>query len=540
PRRELLERRHPPPAATDLDRPAAILLPGLRHGDPPAGQHPRLLLSRPSRALPRVRRADLLALPGDRSGDRPPVPGLFPPLRPDPRSAGRRSLLRRDDRPRWHRRGASAAVGSHHALRHRRRSRRPARDPMGRPSGRPDRRRARRRPAARRLGNLVPPAARGRHGLRRRQDAGDDRRLPRLAVDAGRPLRRDSRRRGGRPRPARVEAARHPREAALRRLPGARRAGRPVLRRADFDRVFEAALAGPGPLAMRRSPRLGIRREILILLPAALLLLVVISSFTLFSYRNAVLRLEEERRSEAARIASGLAAELSALLAPTEADLARIAGGLRAAPAGISILDASGGVVAAIGPLDLRPIPRPRKPGSGLPATLGPLAAENPSVVAFAPLPGRDRVVRVVLPAATLAGQLRATRLLSFVVLPINAALVLLVLFALQQVLGPWERLLARAELAGAPRSPDEDEIEFLLATFERAMAALSAAKLPAEDDLDALERTLAPSFQSGLLLLDRRGGVLSLNDLGADLLGIPVPAADTPLHEALAERPEM
>ncbi len=37
---------------------------------------------------------------------------------------------------------------------------------------------------------------------------------------------------------------------------------------------------------MRERRRLGLRREVLILLPVALLLLVVLSTFTLFSYRE--------------------------------------------------------------------------------------------------------------------------------------------------------------------------------------------------------------------------------------------------------------
>ena len=50
----------------------------------------------------------------------------------------------------------------------------------------------------------------------------------------------------------------------------------------------------------------------LILLPVALLLLVVLSTFTLFSYRNAIALLAAERQHEAARLARGVADRLAA------------------------------------------------------------------------------------------------------------------------------------------------------------------------------------------------------------------------------------
>ncbi|MFP5285967.1 MAG: hypothetical protein ACLGI9_09545, partial [Thermoanaerobaculia bacterium] len=64
---------------------------------------------------------------------------------------------------------------------------------------------------------------------------------------------------------------------------------------------------------MRPPPRLGLRREVLILPPVALLLLVVLSTFTLFSYRNALDLLTEERQEEAARLARSVAGRLAAV-----------------------------------------------------------------------------------------------------------------------------------------------------------------------------------------------------------------------------------
>ncbi|MBW8767476.1 MAG: hypothetical protein JF630_15070, partial [Geodermatophilales bacterium] len=163
----------------------------------------------------------------------------------------------------------------------------------------------------------------------------------------------------------------------------------------------------------------------------------------------------------------------------------------------------------------------------------------------FAPLGGSGarRYVRVDLPAAVLAAQRRALSVLSVAVLAINAALVLLILFFLRHLLAPWETLLARARQVGAPE-PEGDEVELILATFEHALAALSADRGAAaedtEDDIAALERTLSASLQSGLLLLDRDGRVLALNAVGAALLDAELPAPGLPLARVLAGQPEL
>ena len=268
--------------------------------------------------------------------------------------------------------------------------------------------------------------------------------------------------------------------------------------------------------------RLGLRREVLILLPVALLLLVVLSTFTLFSYRNALSLLTAERQEEAARLARTVADRLSVPgAAAAMRDLAPGAAG-----------------VALVGEGEL-PAGHPRL---DRPFGTGPDEALPDTVAGFAPLggPGERRFVRVELPAGALAAQRRAIFQLSASVLSINAALVLLVLFFLRHLLAPWETLLARARQVGASE-PDGNEVEFLLATFERAVAALGEAPGPtAEDDIAALERTLSASLQSGLLLLDREGGVLALNAVGAALLGTEAPEPGAPLERVLAGQPEL
>lgn len=291
-----------------------------------------------------------------------------------------------------------------------------------------------------------------------------------------------------------------------------------------------------------KTGRLGLRREILILLPVALLLLVILSTFTLFSYRNAVERLVEERREEAARLAQQVAERLAGQASPSPADLRAFA----PLAIGAAVADETGTAVAMAGEMPSDGLLSPAA-GADLdgPVGVGPDEALPETVAGFAPLPGPGpgsrRWVRVDLPAGVLAGQERALKVLSVVVLGLNSALLLLVLSFLRHLMAPWETLLARARQMGAEQEAGEGEIEFLLSTFERALTSLAGreARRP-EDDIAALERTLSASLQSGLLLLDRSGGVLTLNAVAASLLGIEPSPAGTPLSEALAGQPEL
>jgi signal transduction histidine kinase len=296
--------------------------------------------------------------------------------------------------------------------------------------------------------------------------------------------------------------------------------------------------------------RLGLRREVLILLPVALLLLVVLSTFTLFSYRNTLGLLAEERQEEAARLAAALAERLAQIGGePSPGDLRSLGGGPGGGGAAraVAVVDPGGAPVAAVGDL---PTMNLLAPAAGLPIEaplgVGPDERLPDAVAGFAPLdgPAGRLYVRVDLPAGMLAGQRRALSVLSVLVLSINSALVLLVLFFLRHLLAPYETLLARARqmgMEGAGTAAEEDEVEFLLGTFERALAALAGREArTVEDDIASLERTLSTSLQSGLLLLDHEGGVLALNAVGAALLGAPAPEAGTPLAEVLAGQPEL
>jgi signal transduction histidine kinase len=149
--------------------------------------------------------------------------------------------------------------------------------------------------------------------------------------------------------------------------------------------------------------------------------------------------------------------------------------------------------------------------------------------------------VRVDLPAGVLARQRRGLAVLTVAVLSINAGLAVLLLFFLRHLLAPWETLLARARQMGADGATEENEIEFLLGTFDRALTALASRQEgSAEDDIAALERTLSASLRSGLLLIDREGRVLALNAVGAALLGTDLAEPGEPLGRVLAGQPEL
>ncbi len=284
-----------------------------------------------------------------------------------------------------------------------------------------------------------------------------------------------------------------------------------------------------------RWPRLGLRREVLFLLPLAMLALVLLSTFSLVAYRNGIETLRLERRAEAemaaARLAQTLADApgLSAALLRNEAPLARR----------VAVVDADGRVVVRSGPFaDNEPLaPLPSRPGAV--TSIGPDAAVPGVVAAFAPLRrgGRELVVRVDLPAEALAAQLRGLRILSWLALPLNFLVVVLVFFFLRYLLRPFDTLLEQARRVDGA-DPEEDEIAFLVTTFERAVAALARSEAPAEDEIATLQRALAPSLESGLLLLDRQARVLALNAVGCELLALDEPAVGTAASEVLAGHP--
>ncbi|MCP3961588.1 MAG: PAS domain-containing protein [bacterium] len=269
----------------------------------------------------------------------------------------------------------------------------------------------------------------------------------------------------------------------------------------------------------RRRKGVAQRREVQILLPAALLLLVLLSTYTLFSYRSAIALLVEERQNEAAELARQLSGELvSPRSLPGTEDLRR-----RLPQAiHVAVLDADGGLLA----------------GSTAVA-----AAEESLVAGSARFKKGEETLtlRVELPAALLRSRQRGVRVLTPVLLTVNGAITLLVLIFLRRFLAPFDRLVERARSAGQVVPEEQDEVVFLVETFEKALEAL-ARPAPAGgeiDELKALESTLTRSLESGVLLLDAQGIVLALNEIGTSLLHI-TPPAEEPVARALGRHPEL
>lgn len=281
----------------------------------------------------------------------------------------------------------------------------------------------------------------------------------------------------------------------------------------------------------RRWPRLGLRREVLILLPVTLLLLVLVSTFTLFAYRSAIQLLLEDRQREALALARGLIAELRTDPWPTLGELRRLA----PTADSLVVIDPGGRTVLGIGepPVGRVAVAAPPDGPAG-PTLVGPDAGVGESVIVLAPFDhrGERHVVRLELPAQQLARQQRTVRRLTWVVLPTNLALLLLVLLYLPHFLRPYDTLIQQVQRV-AEEAEGQDEVSLLVSTVDRALEALTrASEERREDDIAALQRALGASLESGLLLLDGDGRVLTLNPVGAELLEVdptdrPIPVAD-------------
>ncbi len=282
--------------------------------------------------------------------------------------------------------------------------------------------------------------------------------------------------------------------------------------------------------AGRRTQTIAPRREVLILPPAALVLLALLSIYTLFSYRSAVDLLLEERRSEAAQLARQLSSELV-----SERSLPNVEALRRRLPLARSvvILNEAGDAVVGTAPL--------------------PTAAAEAAAGTARFMRGEEMLtVRVELPAAMLRSRQRGLEILTPVLLSVAGGSTLLVLLFLRRFLAPFDQLVEKARHAGQ-RVPDtQDEVLFLVETFEKALEALarpvssgvSTAEEPdlvaVDNELKALENTLARSLESGVLLLDNEGVILALNEIGAGLLEIDAGDTGEPVASLLARHPPL
>jgi signal transduction histidine kinase len=141
-----------------------------------------------------------------------------------------------------------------------------------------------------------------------------------------------------------------------------------------------------------------------------------------------------------------------------------------------------------------------------------------------------------------LARQSLVVQRLTWVVVPVNVALTLLVLLYLRHLVRPVETLLERARGVAEPVGTRGDDVEFLVDTFERAIATLAhGGDEPDAQEIAALQRALGSSLDSGVLLVDNAGRVLAVNRVATDLLGLPAPVDDNPPLETYgAAHPEL
>ncbi len=289
-----------------------------------------------------------------------------------------------------------------------------------------------------------------------------------------------------------------------------------------------------------RALRLGLRREVLILLPVALFLLALLSVFTLRLYWSAVAELTAERRRDALVAAERLAAAISAGGLPSAADFEDLA----PEAVRLALLNRKGQAILQRGVASTGDQLAPfRHLDLGRSQALGPGEGLADVVAAVAPARGQlgTHYVRVELRAGRLAAESKRVRLLTWLVVVINAGLLLLVILYVRGLLAPYETMLERARQARPEEAEDKDEVDFLIATFERALGALQKPSAGAvEDDIAALERTLGPSLESGLLLFDRHACLLSVNAAGAALLGPRPRPSGVPLEEAIGDHPEL
>lgn len=291
----------------------------------------------------------------------------------------------------------------------------------------------------------------------------------------------------------------------------------------------------------------GLRRDAPILLPASLLLLALLASVTLLSYRAAVARFAAERSqatlklavglAEAARMAKGDDAGVLARWLPPGGALAIHdgRGGLRAT------LGAAGAELAAPPAARLAALTVPHVEGLDQPSGERQIAAREAApdrLRAYVPYErsGQRFVLRLEVPEPALAAQQRSLRILTPVVFGLSAAVALLAIFFLRALVRPYEELLEKARAVapagGSAAGPEGaegrgDDVEFLLATFDRALAALrtqdgrnESGPSEALDELSAVERALGPQLESGLLMFDRAGGLLAANPAALELLG--------------------
>ncbi|MGH9380559.1 MAG: sensor histidine kinase [Thermoanaerobaculia bacterium] len=277
---------------------------------------------------------------------------------------------------------------------------------------------------------------------------------------------------------------------------------------------------------------LGLRREVSLFMPAALAVLLVLSVATLLLYRQATAAQLGARRAEVSALAR-LAAE--AVAADDEEKLSALQ---RASGATVTVVSARGAIVIGEEPLGAPPISAEALARVDGPVTLGPDKVFSDRIVALAPLgpaAGPDapaaarRYVRIDRPLPALAAEWRRLKVLTPLVLGVDAVLAALVLLFLRHAFRPWRELVRRAEEAGMGASGD-DEVAVLTRTFERALKREQADRERLAEGLARLGEMaagVAHELRNGLAALS---GYLEMIERRAE-------AAPEPAHLAALRR---
>lgn len=190
-----------------------------------------------------------------------------------------------------------------------------------------------------------------------------------------------------------------------------------------------------------------------------MVLLVVLSSFALFSYRSTLALLVEERKLEAETIARRLAVMFTQAGWTSADNLKQQVPGIRR----VVVLD-----------------------GSGWPVLGGPdaEAADPDTIAGEAPFRvGKTNYrMRVELPALVLLARQRSLEILTPWILALDAAILLLVFLSMRRLLVPLDRLIERAREFSGPGDgaasqtvPNSaNEVGFLADTFDRAVGEIA------------------------------------------------------------------
>jgi PAS domain S-box-containing protein len=306
---------------------------------------------------------------------------------------------------------------------------------------------------------------------------------------------------------------------------------------------------------LARTSDVPLRREALLVVVCSALLVIALSIVTLLLYRNATARFAEEQETHARRRVDRLLSELAEAtgVAATEPALRA----LLPEAAGAALLDGDGLPLASAGDVpDVDALAPLRDAAAGTLArerivSVGPNRATGPRLVVYASLgpelsPAQS--LRVDFPAAALAAQRRTLPMLGALLLVVDSGLLLLVLAYVRRLLRPIDRMLDRARALSPPQSDRPDtrrgaaradrEVELIVDAFDRALEALRE-RGGDRGQFEALREALASTVESGVLLLDQQGRVLSLNPPGRQLLGFSDESwQDRPLATALERHP--